>query len=185
MSICADDQEQSSSHGQQGKVLDFNVGAATAKPKTRGSAKGVSTSDTMAMAIACLGGRKHWEGSVRGFFGLLRRTTVIESSGAIEDGVLVFRETLTFDNGDEEKREWRLRDEPEGLMLKADGIQQLRPGRIEGGLLVVDYILSLNGMKFGYRDSFKSTPDGGVKNTGRAKLLGVPVMTINVTGQAL
>lgn len=137
-------------------------------------------SDTMAMAIACLGGRKKWNGRVRGLFGLLRRDISIDSSGAVENGDLVFRETLRFDNGDEEYREWLLRDTPQGLTLEATGVKPLQPAKIENGFLAFKYLLSLNGLMVTYQDAFALTPNGNATNTGIGKLFGLPVLKVTV-----
>jgi len=137
-------------------------------------------SKTMAMAIACLGGRKKWKGRVRGLFGMLRRDISIESLGAVEDGVLIFRETLRFDNGDQENREWLLQDTPQGLELKAKSVKQLQPAKIENGLLAFKYLLSLNGLNIVYQDAFALNPSGKVTNAGVGKLFGLPILTVNV-----
>ncbi len=152
-----------------------------AQPQTKENER--PASDAMRLAITCLGGRKSWNGSVRGFFGLLKRDVVIESEGAVERGVLIFRESLTFDNGDQENREWSLWDTADGVAMEADDIEQLRPGRVEDGLFVIDYHLRLNGLTFQYSDAFHAGPNGAVSNTGRAKLLGLPVMTVTVSAK--
>ena len=53
-------------------------------------------SDTMRNAIKFLGGRKQWVGSVHGLGGLLKRQFEITSLGTVNNGILAFDETLTF-----------------------------------------------------------------------------------------
>lgn len=161
---------------------DHDLIAVQSPPHHSGEKAANALSDAMVMVIACLGGRKRWQGRVRGLFGLLRRDVDIESSGALEDGVFLFRETLTFDNGDQEKREWRLHDTPHGVALKATGIEPLRPGGIEDGFLVFNYVLLLNGFKVNYRDAFRQGPDGTISNSGSGKVFGLPILTVEITG---
>ena len=135
--------------------------------------------DAMALAQHCLGGRKTWRGTVTGGLGLIRRTFVIESEGTVEDGALVFRETLTFDDEVTQDREWRIAERPDGLSLEADGVRLTQPGRVEDGALVFDYRLVVGGVSVAYHDRFR--PDeagGGCANVGVARFWGLPVMTI-------
>ena len=60
----------------------------------------------MRCAVACLGGSKSWRGEVRGFFGLLRRRFTIFSLGHADKGAFSFHETMKFDDGEPEKRQW-------------------------------------------------------------------------------
>ncbi len=161
-------------------MQDFDcLAVVSSSPPTKQTASH-SESEEMSMAIACLGGQKRWKGLVRGFFGLLRQEIDIKSSGAVEDGVLIFRETLTFKNGSQKKREWCLQDMPGGLMLKATDAQQLRPAKIEDDLLTFNYLLKLNGIKVDYQDAFELNSSGRVSNTGKGNIFGLPVLTVEV-----
>ncbi|MEZ5893414.1 MAG: DUF3833 family protein [Parvularculaceae bacterium] len=142
---------------------------------------GAVASDAMQLAIACLGGRKLWSGSALGLFGLINRGFSISSDGVFEDGALVFRETLRFDDGEVQDRMWRVAETSLGLVLEADGIETIKPGRIENGALVFDYRIVMGGVAFSYRDEFR-IKNGGVDNVGAARLFGLTILTITARG---
>ena len=134
-------------------------------------------------ALAALGGTKHWTGRVRGLAGLIRRTFVIESTGQYENGQLKFFETLKFDDGETNQREWTISERPDGLHIEASAIQLIRPGRLEQGALTFLYRLRLGCFSLPYHDVFRSGAQGEVENTGFATFLGLRIMKIEATGQ--
>ena len=111
-------------------------------------------SPLMTAAYTALGGAKHWTGDVRGLGGLIRRQFTIQSTGVYHDGEIIFRETLTFDDGEHNQREWSVIEREDGLHLQADTIRQIRPGRIQDGILILDYRLKLGRIWLPYRDLF-------------------------------
>lgn len=136
----------------------------------------------MDLALACLGGRKSWKGSARIFGGLVSRDFDISSDGAMEDGVLVFLETLRFEDGEIQNRIWRIRETPDGLTIEGEGITTIDNGRIEDGALVFDYRIVMGGVAYHYHDVFRRTDNDEIENTGVARMLGLPVMAIHARG---
>lgn len=138
-----------------------------------------SQSEAMRAAFACLGGERRWTGTVRGLFGLIRRNFAIWSNGRMEDGALVFQETLAFEDGETQERQWRIADGAEGLTVEGDGVIQTGPGRHIGeNGFEISYRIRFGSLSFDYRDTFILREDGAVCNLGEARLLGFPVMKI-------
>ena len=150
----------------------------TVEPKTD------ELSDAMRSAIEFLGGRKHWNGTVRGLAGLISRSFSIDSIGVVKDGVLIFRETLKFDNGETQDREWQLFETPHGIAVEGDDITLVQYGKIDNGALHITYRVKFGAQTFTYRDVFKRGSDSDVYNEGHASLLGLPVMKIIANGAA-
>lgn len=136
------------------------------------------SSDAMRMAIQCLGGAKSWYGYVTGLFGMIQRRFTIESTGLVEGSALVFLERLKFNDGEEQKREWRIFDTPEGLALEGEDVTLIRNGRIQDDALSFVYRVKFGSLKFAYRDIFNTRADGGVENIGYARFLGMPIMKV-------
>ena len=143
-----------------------------------------TTSDAMMLAEKSLGGRKLWRGEVRGLFGLLRRGFDIQSTGKLDSRGLVFDEKLEFDNGEIQERSWLIGQTTDGLVIDADGVELLKPGRIKGNELVFVYRLKFGSLTFRYRDKFFLGSEGNVTNEGKASWRGIPIMKIIATGKA-
>lgn len=134
--------------------------------------------DAMQTAIAVFGGRRIWKGDVHGLVGLIRRQFTIYSNGLVDGPDLVFEERLDFSDGPVERRHWRIREAGTGLVISAPGVSSVAPGSLEDDALVFVYDIKFGAFRFRYRDEFRLLPDGGVANTGLARLLGVPIMRI-------
>lgn len=143
------------------------------------------SSDAMGLAEKVLGGRKVWRGEVRGLVGFLRRGFDIQSTGRLDRNGLVFDEKLLFDDGEVQKRSWRIKEGVDGLALEADSVSLVRPGQIKKKYaLEFVYRLKFGALTFRYRDSFYLRPDGSVDNEGIASWFGLPLMNITATGKA-
>lgn len=140
-------------------------------------------SPLMQAAFAALGGTKHWTGRVRGLAGLIRRTFVIDSTGQFENGQLKFYETLKFDDGETNQREWTIIERQDGLHIEAESVDPIQPGRLDNDALSFVYRLKLGRFSLPYRDIFRPGPQGEVENTGFATFLGLRVMKIEATGR--
>ena len=140
-------------------------------------------SPLMQAAVEALGGTKHWAGSVRGLAGLICRTFIIHSTGHLEDEQLKFSETLKFDNGDVNQREWRIFERPEGLHIESESVVLIRPGQLKNSMLSFVYRLNLGQFSLLYHDTFKPGPNGKIENTGFATFLGLRIMTIDAEGR--
>lgn len=141
-------------------------------------------SPAMRLAHASLGGVKKWRGNVSGLGGLLQRTFEIDSNGKLDNGNLQFFETLTFNDGAVETRQWRLFETPAGLDVEGDGISLILPGVIVDGALVIAYRVKFGALTFDYKDVFNVNSDGSVRNDGEASLLGVTLMHITAHAEA-
>ncbi|WP_428407867.1 DUF3833 family protein [Hyphococcus sp.] len=148
-------------------------------------AKPISKSEQMAFATACLGGERRWEGSVRGLFGLIQRRFSIHSLGVIREGELCFSETICFDDGETQQREWRLVDAKGGLAVEGPDVEQIAPARLDNeNAMTLIYKIKLGTFRFRYRDLFRLQEDGGVENIGYVSLGGIRVMTITAASSA-
>lgn len=136
-------------------------------------------SDAMRCAVRCLGGARTWTGDVSGIFGFIRRSFVISSIGSYSADGLIFEEALEFDDGEFLERRWRLFDAADGLDLEAENIKLLKPGRIEDGVLMIDYKMTLGPIRAAYADSFLVDDNGGVVNRGRIMIFGSTIMNVN------
>ncbi len=141
-----------------------------------------SPSPLMKMVFDCMGGQRRWTGSVAGLLGLIRRSFVIESQGELTVDGLSFRETLHFDDGEIQKRVWRIFEDHDGLALEGDGIALIRHGRMAGKGFEISYKVKFGALSFDYDDIFNLNSDGGVNNFGDAKLFGFKVMRIEAYG---
>jgi len=151
--------------------------------KSKHPAEYAEMSPLMQAALAALGGPKHWTGRVRGLGGLIRRTFIIDSTGHYENGQLKFCETMKFDDGDTNQREWTIIERSDGLHIEADSVELIRPGRLERNALSFIYRLKLGRFAMPYRDVFKPGTNAEVENTGFATMLGLPIMKIEAVGQ--
>lgn len=149
------------------------------------AATGAELSPLMQAAFAALGGTKHWTGRVRGLAGLIRRTFVIDSTGHFENDQLKFYETLKFDDGETNQREWTISERQDGLHIEAESVDLLRPGGLKGDVLSFVYRLKLGRYSLPYHDIFRPGPQGEVENTGFATFLGLRVMKIEATGRTI
>ncbi len=149
------------------------------------NARPISTSAQMDIAKACLGGERQWVGNVRGPFGLIKRQFSIQSNGIIQGGDLCFFETVCFDDGETQKREWRLVDARGGLLVKGPDVEQIEPSQLanENALILV-YKIKLGTMRFRYHDLFRLHVDGGVENIGQVTFGGIRVMRITAASPA-
>lgn len=76
--------------------------------------------------------------------GAVRRRFSVELDGLIDDGVLVLTEDFTFDDGERERRVWRISCVGEhGYEARADDIIGAAKGRVRGGELRWSYLFSL------------------------------------------
>lgn len=137
-----------------------------------------SQTPTMRVAVSCLGGQRVWSGKVTGLFGAVNRDFTIESQGMLKGAALDFTETLRFDDGEAQKRAWKLIEAPDGLTVEGDNVAPLKPGRLIGDGFEISYRIKFGSMWFDYRDVFRPRPDGAVSNCGYVKLLGVTVMKV-------
>lgn len=153
-----------------------------AAPMTAEDTANARTSGLLCDVARFLGGRMRWKGGVRGVFGLIDRTFVIDSDGRIKDGVLHFSERIRYADGVAEQRCWRVWIENGGLALKADGVTMIEPGRLSEKKLELAYQLKLGGIRFEYKDVFEFTEDGAVVNRGVVTFLGVPIMKVDALG---
>ena len=142
-------------------------------------------SPLMTAAYSALAGAKHWTGDVRGLGGLIRRQFTIQSTGVFHDGEIIFREKLTFDDGEHNQREWSVIEREDGLHLRAENIRQIRPGRIQDGILILDYRLKLGRIWLPYRDLFVCTADAMVENTGIVSFMTLPIMKITARAETI
>lgn len=149
------------------------------------AATGAELSPLMQAAFAALGGTKHWTGRVRGLAGLIRRTFVIDSTGHFENDQLKFYETLKFDDGETNQREWTISERQDGLHIEAESVDLIRPGGLKGDVLSFVYRLKLGRFSLPYHDIFRPDPNGEVENTGFATFLGLRVMKIEATGRTI
>ncbi len=154
---------------------NFHIGDARSFDAARNTP---APSHAMLFAERALGGRKIWRGQVRGLLGLLRRGFDIQSTGKIDRDGLVFEEVLSFDDGETQKRRWRIKEASHGLMLEAEGVALAKPGLVKKDALIFVYRLNFGFLKFLYRDVFYLRGDGSVKNEGFASWCGLPVMKI-------
>jgi hypothetical protein len=143
----------------------------------------VTASDSMTAAIACLGGEMKWEGQVRGLFGLLKRNFTIESQGRRNGDTLSFFETLRFDDGEVQKREWNLKDSSSGLLIEGENVKPLAPGSLSGDALEISYKIKLGPIWFSYLDRFEICETGDTENIGIASLFSIPLMKITARGR--
>ena len=147
------------------------------------AAKATELSPLMQTAYAALGGTKHWTGRVRGLAGLIRRTFDIDSAGHFENGQLMFYETLKFDDGETNQREWTIFERQDGLHIEEGSVNLVRPGQLERDVLIFIYRLNLGRFSLRYRDIFRIGPQGDVENTGFATFLGLRILKIEATGR--
>ena len=141
-------------------------------------------SDAMRCAVMCLGGERTWTGDVRGIFGFIRRSFVIGSVGSYSADGLIFEETLEFDDGEFLERRWRLFEAADGLGLEGENITLLKPGRMEDGVLMIDYRMTLGPIRAAYADSFCVDDNGAVVNRGRIMIFGFTIMSVNARTSA-
>ncbi len=141
------------------------------------------SSAAMERAEKVLGGCKIWRGEVRGLWGLLHRGFEIRSTGRTGTDGLHFKEKLLFDDGEVQKRSWRLFDDAEGLALDADGVTQIELGHIKDNALIFVYRLELGALTFRYRDIFRLNDDGNILNEGYVSWFMLPVMKITAIGK--
>lgn len=146
---------------------------------------GNSLSPLMDAALRHLGGRKCWRGHVRGLAGLINRKVEIMSEGVLVEDRLHFRETLKFDNGDEEQRQWQVRETQKGLVLEADNVALLEPGKLHGPNLVFRYRVRFGNMNFDYFDIFRELPDGQIENKGVARKFGIKIFDVYVVAETM
>lgn len=141
-----------------------------------------SRSAEMSLAMACLGGRRRWEGDVRGLFGIIRRRFSIHSDGVMRDGAFCFSETLSFDDGETQQREWRLVEAENGLRVEGPDVEQIEPAQLASkNALDLVYKIKLGTLRFRYRDLFRLRDNGFVENVGHVSFAGFRVMTVTAS----
>ncbi len=149
------------------------------------AASGLSdnASDALRFITDCLIGDMRWRGEARAAGGIIRRGFSIRSSGRITHDEVQFDETLTFDDGETQRRAWRLFDTPGGVGIDAGETFLIEPGRmIADGRFEITYKTKMGGFWFAYRDIFERKEDGGVLNRGIMKFAGLAVMKIDAEG---
>ncbi|MCK5750991.1 MAG: DUF3833 family protein [Oricola sp.] len=143
---------------------------------------GPRLSPIMRLADECLGGERKWRGTAHGLFGLINRGFSIQSSGEMRNGVILFTETLAFDDGETQRRFWRLAQTADGLSVEGPGIEQTKPAKAIGdNAFELEYKISLGVWRCVYRDFFTLRDDGGVDNRGYIRIAGAPVMTVTAS----
>lgn len=138
--------------------------------------------EAIAFIAKCLVGERRWEGEARAFGGFIRRRFTIVSAGEMLRNEVLFKETLTFDDGEVQHRSWRLFDTPGGVSLEADDTFITRPGVYSGGVFEISYKIKMGLMWFGYNDVFELDDNNVVHNRGIMTLAGMPVMKIKAVG---
>ncbi|TVQ39212.1 MAG: DUF3833 domain-containing protein [Geminicoccaceae bacterium] len=77
-------------------------------------------------------------------FGTVRRRFVVDMVGTFEDGVLTLDEDFVYDDGEEEKRIWRITVLPDGRYEgHAEGVVGMASGRVVGPALNWTYTFDL------------------------------------------
>lgn len=138
----------------------------------------------MRLADACLGGERKWRGAARGLLGLIDRGFSIHSHGEISNGMILFSETISFDDGETQRRFWRLAQTGDGLSVEGPGIKQTKPARkIGSNAFEIEYNITLGVWRCAYRDRFTLREDGGVDNYGFVRMGAVPVMTVTAKAE--
>ena len=146
---------------------------------------GLDNAAALNLATACLGGDRTWRGRARGVFGLINRSFTIQSEGVVKNGDLFFSEAISFDDGETERRSWRLYTDETGLCVDGEGIEQTRPAAfISRESFEIEYRISLGKWRCTYRDVFELKDTREVKNTGYVKIAGVPIMKITARSPA-
>lgn len=121
-------------------------------------------------------------------FGAVRRRFAIDVVGEMRDGVLVLNEHLRFEDGQEERRVWRMQPRGGG---RYEGRTQDLPGVARGlvkdGALAWSYPFDLalgsRTLRVRYEESFTPLGGGLLMNRARVSKWGLPLGQVSIVFQ--
>jgi hypothetical protein len=123
-------------------------------------------------------GRTRGEGLFQDFTGRIRRRFAITLDGRMESGVLVLTEDFLFDDGQTERRVWRISPQADGAYsATADDMIGEARGAQRAGALRWSYLFSLKlgarRLRVRFRDTFVQVADDALLNEARVTKFGL------------
>ncbi len=114
----------------------------------------------------------------------LRRQFVVDVTGQVENGELVLDERFRYDDGQTERRVWRIRRTSEGYEGRADDVIGVAKGRVDGSFLSWKYQVNLKmgegAWKVTFDDRMWLQPDGVLINRAYVSRWGVTIGSVTI-----
>lgn len=114
----------------------------------------------------------------------LRRQFVVDITGTMQSGELILDERFRYDDGQTERRVWRIKRTADGYEGRADDVIGVAKGRVEGSFLSWKYQVNLkmgdSAWKVTFDDRMWLQPDGVLINRAYVSRWGVTIGAVTI-----